>query len=99
MRKQPDHHADRLAVLDRDAADGVDGVEKARVLDQHERALVAVGKTGGDADAFILLADADELECGITRYGPQQSAARDDIGHREDELDAARLDRGDDARA
>src|SRR5262245_25372336 len=39
--EQPDHHADGLAILDRDATDGVDGVEKARVLDECQGALVA----------------------------------------------------------
>src|SRR5256885_12398452 len=53
----------------------------------------------GDADAFVLLADADEREGSVARNGPQQSAARDDVGHREDELYPARLDRRDDGRA
>src|SRR5215467_9426820 len=97
--EQSDHHADRLAILDRDAADGVDGVEKARVLDERQRALVGIREAGGDADAFVLLAHPDELECRIARNGPQQAAAGHDIGHRKDKLDAALFDRGDDRRA
>ena len=97
--QEPDHHADRLAKLDPDAADGVDGIEKAGVLDEGQRALVAIGEARRDADAFVLLADADELEGRIARNRPQQPAARDDVGHREDELDRARLERGNDARA
>src|SRR5262249_51875678 len=97
--EQPDHHANGLAILDRDATDGVDGVEKARVLDECQGALVAIREAGRDADAFVLLADADELKCRITRNGPQQAAAGYNIGHRKDELDAACFDRGDDGRA
>ena len=41
--QQPNHHADRLLVFDGDAADGVDRVEKAGVLDQDQGALVAIG--------------------------------------------------------
>src|SRR5262249_57315455 len=97
--QEPGHHAERLAKLDADAADGVDGIEKAGVLDQRQRALIAIGEATRNADAFVLLADADELEGRIARNGPQQSAAGDDVGHREDEFDPARLERGDDARA
>src|SRR6185437_11324495 len=39
VAEQADHHADRLLVLDRNAADGIDRIEKARVLDQDQRAL------------------------------------------------------------
>ncbi len=99
MLQQADHHADRLRIFDRDAADGVYRIEKAGVLDQGQRALVAIGEPGRDADAFVLLAHADELECGVARDRPQQAAAGDDVGHRQHVFDAARLERGDDRRA
>ena len=71
--QQSDHHADRLLVLDRDAADGIDRIEKAGVLDQDQRALVGIGQAGGDADAFVLLADADEAQVLVVRDRRQQA--------------------------
>ena len=72
--------------------------EKAGVLDEDQRALVAIAEPGGDADAFVLLADADETQIAIARDRPQQAGAGHDIGHREDEFDAAVLDRREDVR-
>ena len=58
--QQADHHADRQIVFDRVAADGVDGVEQAGLLDQQQPALAGEGQTGADRDALVLLADADQ---------------------------------------
>ena len=85
--QQPDHHADRLLVLHRDAADGVDRVEEAGVLDQDQRALVAIGEPGGDADALVFLADADEAQVLVLGDRRQQPGAGDDVGHRKDIFD------------
>ena len=82
---------------DRDAADGVDGVEQARLLDQQQPALAGVGQAGADRDALVLLADADEPRVGLFGERPQQAFAGGDVGHRDDELDPARLDFADDA--
>ena len=94
VTEQADHHDDRLLVLDRDRADGVERVEKARVLDQDQGALVAVGEARGDADALVLLADAHEPQILVGRDREQKTLAGHDIGHSEHELDAALLDRG-----
>ena len=73
-------------------------VEQAGLLDEQQRALVAVGEAGADADAFVLLADADETRARAgLRERPQQAFAGGDVGNRDDELDAARLDLRDDA--
>ena len=81
------------------AADRVERVEEAGVLDQDQRALVAIGEPGGDADAFVFLAHAHELELLVRRDREQQPLAGDDVGNGEDELDAALLDGRDDFRA
>ena len=96
MLQQSDHHADRLLVFDCDAADRIDGIEKASVLDQHQRALVAVEQAGSDAHAFVLLADADQSEGRILCDRRKQSRAGSNVRHREDVFDAARLESGDD---
>src|SRR5437763_10436804 len=75
VAEQPDHHADRLLVLDRYAADRVYGVEKACVLDEREGSLVAVMKAGGEADAFVLLARACEPQLRAARERAQRAWA------------------------
>src|SRR5437763_8315216 len=92
VAEQPDHHADRLLVLDRYAADRVYGVEKACVLDEREGSLVAVMKAGGDSDAFVLLAHPYEPKLRVARDRAQQAFAGHDVGHGENELHAAGLD-------
>ena len=49
------------------------------------------------ADALVLLADADEPRIAQLGERPQQALAGGDVGNRDDELDAARLDLADDA--
>ena len=49
------------------------------------------------ADALVLLADADQPRIGELGERPQQAFAGGDVGNRDDELDAARLDLADDA--
>src|SRR6185312_13778760 len=97
VAEQADHHADRLLVLDADAADGVERVEEAGVLDQDQRALVGVGQARRDADALVLLADADQAKILVAGDRRQQARRGDDIGQRQHVLDAARLECGDDA--
>ena len=87
------------AVLDGDAADRVDRIEQAGLLDQEQRAAIAVGEPGADRDALVLLADAHEARVAHLRERAQQALTRRDVGHRDDELDPARLDLADDARA
>ena len=99
LLEQADHHADRQPIFDRDAADRIDGVEEAGLLDQQQRAPPAIGKAGADADALVLLAHADEARLGYLRELAQQAFAGGDVGHRNDEFDAARLDLADDAGA
>ena len=69
-------------------------VEQAGLLDQQQRALAGVREARADADALVLLADADQPRSGSRGERPQQALAGGDVGHRDDELDAARLDRG-----
>ena len=66
--------------------------EQAGVLDQQQRALVGMGEAGADADALVLLADADQTRIGAIRQRPQQAVAGGDIGHRDDEGNAGRFD-------
>ena len=84
-------------IFDRVAANGVDGVEQAGLLDQQQPALAGERQAGADADALVLLADADEPRIGQLGERPQQALAGGDVGNRDDELDAARLDFADDA--
>ena len=56
--------------------------------------LSRICQAGRDADAFVLLADADELEGRVGGDREQQPLAGEDVGHRQHELHAARLDRG-----
>ena len=74
----------------------VDGIEQAGVLDQQQRALVAERQRGADRDAFVLLAHAHQAEALVLGERPQHALARGDVGHRDDELDAARRYRVDD---
>ena len=97
--EQSHHHADRLLVLDGDAANGIERIEEAGVLDQDQGAFIAIGQSGGDADAFILLANTNEPQVCISRDRRQQPGTCGDIGHRQDVFDRACLDRGDDAAA
>ena len=60
--QQADHHADRLLVFDGDAANGIDGIEKAGVLDQNQGALIGIRESGSDADALVFFADANQPE-------------------------------------
>jgi hypothetical protein len=99
LLQQAHHHADRQRIFDRDAADRVDGVEQAGLLDQEQRAPPAIGQSGADADALVFLADPDEARLGCLRQRPQQALAGGDVRHRDDELDPARLDFPDDAGA
>ena len=73
--------------------------EQPGLLDEEQRTPVAVGKSGADCDALVLLADTDEPRVAPLRQRTQQAFARRDVGHRDDELDPARLDLADDARA
>ena len=99
LLEEAHHHADRQRILDGDAADRVDRVEHAGLLDEEQRAAIAVGEPGADRDAFVLLADAHESRIAHLCERAQQTFARRDVGHRDDELDPARLDLADDARA
>src|SRR5205814_1382140 len=97
--QETDHHADRQIVFDRVAANGVDGIEQSRLLDQKEPALAGERQAGADADAFVLLTNADEPGIGQLSKRPEQAFAGGDIGHRYDELNPARPDFPDDALA
>ena len=59
----------------------------------------AIGEPGADPDPFVLLADADEARILCLRERAQQAFAGGDVGHRDDELDVARLDLANDAAA
>src|SRR5215469_8814002 len=58
-----------------------------------------LSEPGGDADAFVLFADADEAQRLVLRDRRQESGARGDVRHRKDVFDAAQLDGGYDGRA
>src|SRR5262249_38288160 len=92
LLQEADHHAYGKRILDRDTADRVDRVEHAGLLNQEQRALARIGEAGADADAFVLLADADEARRLHLRERPPQAPAGGDVGDRDDELDAARHD-------
>src|SRR5262245_3821755 len=94
--EQPGHHADRQGVLDAYRADRVDRIEQSRVLHEQERALVAIGQAGADADAFVFLANADQPQARLVRERAQEALAGMDVGKTRNELDAARLDLIDD---
>src|SRR6202521_2522106 len=77
--QQADHHADRQRVFDRHAADRIDGVEHAGLLDQEQRPPPAMSEAGADADALVLLADADEAQRRVLGERAQQAIARRDV--------------------
>jgi hypothetical protein len=97
LLEQADHHADRQGILHRDAADGIDGVEEAGLLDQQQSALAGLGEPGADRDAFVFLANADQARMASRGQRPKQALAGGDIGYGSDELDAARFDFPDEA--
>ena len=62
MCEEPDHHADRLGVFDRNTANSVDGIEEAGVLNQNQSPFVGIGQAGRDADALVVGMGADEVQ-------------------------------------
>ena len=61
--------------------------------------LSRMGEAGADADALVLLADANQRGVGAVGEWAQQTFARGDIWDRNDERNAARLDFPQNARA
>src|SRR5689334_25304456 len=99
MAEKPNHHTDRLLVLDRHGPNSVERIEESRGLDERQRAPVRVMKAGRGADALVFLANTDQPELRIVGDWKQQTLAGVDVRHRKHELDPTVLDGGKDGRA